>query len=145
MSDADRCDPFISVYAPPEPSRIGDLAAIRWTGFITSDFLKDILETILCVFCVSVGAHSTFTIRPNRSPNIPSPDFVSVTVHAVPTSPITYIPDDVSKAHPSLRAPRTEAEDTLSLVYMRGEGAAEEAGHSWIVAESIGRCDKRWG
>ncbi|KAI1791785.1 ribonuclease P 40kDa subunit-domain-containing protein [Ganoderma leucocontextum] len=123
LSAGDRCDPYISVYEPPEPSYVGDLSSIRWTGFITSTFLKNVVDTIL-------------------SPNVPSPSFVSVTVHAIPTSPITYLPDNTNAA-PSLRAPRPEAEDTISLVYVREEG--EQAGCWWLWAESVGRWDKRWG
>ncbi|TBU56596.1 hypothetical protein BD310DRAFT_950031 [Dichomitus squalens] len=72
--------------------------------------------------------------------------FVSVTVHAVPTSPVTHILDDLRvKGHPSLCAPRVDAEDTIPLVYMRGEDVAGQAVCSWLLAESIGRWDKRWG
>ncbi|EJF57206.1 hypothetical protein DICSQDRAFT_149928 [Dichomitus squalens LYAD-421 SS1] len=126
LSAGDRCDPYISVYAPPDPSQVGDLTVIGWTGLITSEFLSQVVETIL-------------------SPNVASPSFVSVTAHAVPTSPVTYIPDDPLKAHPSLRAPHVDAEDTISVVYMREEGAAGQAGCSWLLAESIGRWDKRRG
>ncbi|KAM5536652.1 hypothetical protein V8D89_009747 [Ganoderma adspersum] len=125
LSEGDRCDPYVSVYEPPELSHAGDLTTMRWTGFITSTALKKILEIIL-------------------SPNIPSPSFVSVIVHAIPTSPITYLPGSYNVAL-SLRAPRPEAEDTLSLVYVREERPTGETGCWWLLAESVGRWDKRWG
>ncbi|OJT11654.1 hypothetical protein TRAPUB_11827 [Trametes pubescens] len=90
VSANDRCDPYIAVYTPPEPSRLGDITAIRWNGFIPSSFVQKVLESI-------------------------------------------------SKA-PPLRAPRPEAEDTWSLLYVK-----EDAGSAWVLAESVGQWDKRWG
>ncbi|RPD59019.1 hypothetical protein L227DRAFT_504442 [Lentinus tigrinus ALCF2SS1-6] len=119
---SDRSDPYISVYEPPAPSHVGDLATMRWSGFLPSSFVQGILDTII-------------------SPNIPSPSFVSITASSVPTCPVTYIPKDLGKA-PPLRAPRSDSDDTWSLVYAR---EPEGSPSSWVLAESVGRWDQRWG
>ena len=49
LSEGDRCDPYVSVYEPPEPSYAGDLTTMRWTGFIASAALEKILETVMYV------------------------------------------------------------------------------------------------
>ncbi|EIW58568.1 uncharacterized protein TRAVEDRAFT_168163 [Trametes versicolor FP-101664 SS1] len=120
ISANDRCDPYIAVYAPPEPSRVGDVTVIRWNGFIPSSFIQQVLENI-------------------SSPNLPPPNFVAVTGQCIGTSPVSYLPSEPSKA-PPLRAPRPDAEDTWSLLYVK-----EDAGSAWVLAESVGQWDKRWG
>ncbi|KAI0738501.1 ribonuclease P 40kDa subunit-domain-containing protein [Daedaleopsis nitida] len=125
LSGADRCDPYISVYTPPEPSSVGELTVMRWRGLIPSSFVQDLMDTIL-------------------SPNMPYPGFVSVTAHSVPTSPVTYIPVEGVKA-PPLRASRLESEDTWTLVYSREGVADSPQGGCWVLGESVGRWDRRWG
>ncbi|KAI0738494.1 hypothetical protein C8Q80DRAFT_1205713 [Daedaleopsis nitida] len=110
---ADRCDPYISVYTPPEPSSVGELTVMCWRGIPSS-------------------------------PNMPCPSFVSVTAHSVPTSPVTYIPAEGVKA-PPLRASRLESEDTWTLVYSREGVADSPQGGCWVLGESVGRWDRRWG
>lgn len=46
ISANDRCDPYIAVYASPEPSRIGVITAICWNGLIPSSFVQKILESV---------------------------------------------------------------------------------------------------
>ncbi|KAI0738497.1 ribonuclease P 40kDa subunit-domain-containing protein [Daedaleopsis nitida] len=125
LSGADRCDPYISVYTPPEPSSVGELTVMCWRGLIPSSFVQDLMDTIL-------------------SPNMPCPSFVSVTAHSVPTSPVTYIPAEGVKA-PPLRASRLESEDTWTLVYSREGVADSPQGGCWVLGESVGRWDRRWG
>ena len=77
------------------------------------------------------------------SPNIPAPSFVSVTANSIPTSPVTFLPAEALKVAP-LRAPRPDSEDVWSLIY------GTEAGDTqrdvwWVLAESVGRWDRRWG
>ncbi|KAI0372624.1 hypothetical protein BV20DRAFT_963655 [Pilatotrama ljubarskyi] len=120
LSANDRCDPYVAVYTPPELSRVGNISTIRWSGFIPSAFTRMVLDSI-------------------SSPNLPSPSFVAVTGQSVGTSPVTYLPGEPSKP-PPLRAPRADAEDTWSLVYARDTGEAW-----WVLAESVGQWDKRWG
>ncbi|KAI0349558.1 hypothetical protein OH77DRAFT_1490615 [Trametes cingulata] len=120
VSANDRCDPYIAVYTPPEPSRVGDITTIRWCGLIPSNFIRTILDSI-------------------SSPNLPSPSFVAVTGQSIGTSPVTYLSGDSNKP-PPLRAPRADAEDTWSLVY-----AKEDSDAWWVLAESIGQWDKRRG
>ncbi|KAI0730763.1 ribonuclease P 40kDa subunit-domain-containing protein [Earliella scabrosa] len=130
LSAADRCDPYIAVYTPPEPSRVGELTTMRWRGLIPPSFVQALLDVVL-------------------SPNLPlpAPAFVSVTAQSVPTSPVTYVP--TSRPAP-LRAPRADAEDTWSFVYVRADedAAIPEGGGGgrwWVLAESVGKWDRRWG
>ncbi|KAI0629344.1 ribonuclease P 40kDa subunit-domain-containing protein, partial [Trametes polyzona] len=120
LSVNDQCDPYIAVYHPPEPSRVGDLISIRYTGFVPSIFVEQIFETL-------------------SSPNVVCPSFVALTGQCILSSPVTYLPTDPTKA-PPLRAPRADSEDTWSLVYSQ-----DDAGSRWIMAESTGQWDKRWG
>lgn len=139
VSANDRCDPYIAVYTPPEPSRLGDITAIRWNGFIPSSFVQKVLESISYVSWTMLSSDSQVAHTICRSPNLPSPSFVAVTAQCIGTSPVSYLPADPSKA-PPLRAPRPEAEDTWSLLYVK-----EDAGSAWVLAESVGQWDKRWG
>lgn len=75
--------------------------------------------------------------------------FVSVTCHAVPTSPVSYIPYTIAEngslrhsgAVPA-RFPRADSEDTWSLIL---ENGSEEEGIQWVMVESLGQWDARWG
>jgi ribonuclease P/MRP protein subunit RPP40 len=74
--------------------------------------------------------------------------FVSVTCHALPTSPVSYIPYTMTE-HGSLsvsgdvpaRFPRADSEDTWSLIL---ENGAREEGIQWVIVESLGQWDARW-
>ncbi|CAG8444001.1 8637_t:CDS:10 [Diversispora eburnea] len=43
----DRIDPYISVYSPPEPYKMGDGTLLRWTGFIPSAIILSIFKSVL--------------------------------------------------------------------------------------------------
>lgn len=139
ISANDRCDPYIAVYASPEPSHLSAITAIRWNGFIPSNFVQKILESISYVPRTAFSPTSRVAYASCRSPNLPPPSFVAVTAQCIGTSPVSYLPADPNKA-PPLRAPRPEAEDTWSLLYVK-----EDAGSAWVLAESVGQWDKRWG
>ncbi|KAI0333837.1 hypothetical protein GY45DRAFT_1271033 [Cubamyces sp. BRFM 1775] len=115
----DRCDPYIAVYAPPEPHRVGDVTAIRWRGIVPSEMVQRILSTI-------------------RSSRLPLPNFVAVAGHSIGNAPAAYFPENKTVA--SLRAPRDDAEDTWSLLHVNEPDKAW-----WVLAESVGQWDKRWG
>ncbi|KAI0642231.1 ribonuclease P 40kDa subunit-domain-containing protein [Trametes meyenii] len=121
ISVNDRCDPYIAVYTPPEPSSIGSLTCMRWSGLIPPSFVRDIMDQISSINLAS------------------PPPFIAVTAQCIGTSPVSYLPPDTSKA-PPLRLPREDAEDTWSLVYARDDGE-----RWWVLAESVGQYDKRWG
>ena len=61
--------------------------------------------------------------------------FISITSTAIPTSPVTYIPQDPAK-HAPLRVAQEEAEDAWSLILTNS---------NWILAESVGGQNARWG
>jgi len=74
--------------------------------------------------------------------------FVGVTCHALPTSPVSYIPYTMSENGSLLvsgdvpaRFPRGDSEDTWSLIL---ESGAEDD-IQWIMVESLGQWDARWG
>ncbi|KAI0675796.1 ribonuclease P 40kDa subunit-domain-containing protein [Trametes maxima] len=121
ISANDRCDPYIAVYAPPEPSYIGNLTCMRWSGLIPSAFVQEIIDQIL-------------------SPNLASQGpFIAATAQCIGTSPVSYLLPDTSRT-PPLRLPREDAGDTWSFVYARKDGE-----RWWALAESVGKYDKRWG
>lgn len=61
--------------------------------------------------------------------------FISITSTAISTSPVTYIPQDPTK-HSPLRVAREDSEDTWSLFLTKA---------NWVLAESVGGHDARWG
>ncbi|KAJ3295480.1 hypothetical protein HK104_002619 [Borealophlyctis nickersoniae] len=46
ISAADRVDPFISVYAAPEPSEAGDIFSAEWKGFISSKHVVSLVQGV---------------------------------------------------------------------------------------------------
>jgi ribonucleases P/MRP protein subunit RPP40 len=83
------------------------------------------------------------------------PSFVSIAAHAFPASPVSFIlpssfTDEAHMAQietPS-KVPRSDAEDTWSLVVVPrtlATGGTESYARMWMMAESIGQWDKRWG
>ena len=64
--------------------------------------------------------------------------FISVTMHSNPMAPISYIPPQCfteMKDTPP-RVPHPDAEDTICLVLTKD---------TWMLAQSIGKWDARWG
>ena len=140
----DRCDAYVAVYSSPEPSHTGELTTMRWSGFICAELVQSLFQTILYAFKVMLIVELSLTSF-SRSPNIPRPGFVAVTAHCIPTSPSTYIPESNHQL-PPLRTPRQESQHTWSLVYSRQNSGADSSSQvSWVLAESVGRWDKRWG
>lgn len=42
----DKPDPYIAVYAPPQPYRVGSLVHLRWFGLLSPTFVNQILGII---------------------------------------------------------------------------------------------------
>ncbi|KAJ7759178.1 ribonuclease P 40kDa subunit-domain-containing protein [Mycena metata] len=123
----DRPNAHVAVYTPPSPSTavVGDVVHLRWRGFLGPAFVQSVVDTVL----------STAT----------PPPFVALTAHALPASPVSYIPLDRSGApHADLktpaRMPRGDGDDTWCLIVA---GNNEEK--RWCLAESVGGLDARWG
>jgi len=84
----------------------------------------------------------------NAHPSHPG-SFVGITCHALPTSPVSYIPYTMTE-NGSLRLsgdvparfPRADGEDTWSLIL---ENDTREEGIRWVMVESLGQWDARWG
>lgn len=77
------------------------------------------------------------------------PFFASVTCHALPTSPVSYIPYKMTESGTlrlsgdvPARFPRADGDDTWSLILESGAG---DEGVQWIMVESLGQWDTRWG
>ena len=47
LSATDRCDPYVAVYTPPEPSRVAELTTMRWRGLIPPSFVQALLDAVL--------------------------------------------------------------------------------------------------
>jgi len=127
----DRVDPYVCVYEPPTPSRIQNVTHLRWRGLLCPNFVQEVLDTI-----ISSMKHTHLS-------------FVGVTCNALPTSPVSYIPYTMSEngslrlsGDLPLRFPRGDSEDTWSLILESGAG---EECIQWIMVESLGQWDARWG
>ncbi|KAJ7696535.1 ribonuclease P 40kDa subunit-domain-containing protein [Mycena rosella] len=118
----DRVDAYVAVYDAPEPSVVGDITHLRWRGFLGPAFVQSVIDAV-----VSAGA----------------PQFVSITAHAFPESPVSYIPqgkDGAASLKSPARVPRADGEDVWCMVVSRDGDTAR-----WCMAESIGPLDARWG
>jgi len=131
----DRVDPYVCVYEPPTPSRIQNVTHLRWRGLLCPNFVQEVLDTIIS--SMKSGAHTSY------------PSFVSVTCHAFPTSPVSYIPYTMGEngtlrlsGDVPARFPREDSEDTWSLILESGSG---EEGIQCVMVESLGQWDARWG
>ena len=47
LSANDRVDPFVALYDPPSPSRIGNVTHLRWRGLLSPSFVQRVLEAAL--------------------------------------------------------------------------------------------------
>jgi hypothetical protein len=96
----------------------------------------------------------------------PPPSFISITAHAFPASPVTFIPPGAEAGgtgkEAPLRVPRSDAEHCWSLILVPGSSIGRHAGEvqmqedggektegegegGWVMAESIRKWDMRWG
>ncbi|KAF7356472.1 Ribonuclease P protein subunit p40 [Mycena venus] len=122
----DRADAYVAVYEPPQSSTatVGDVTRLQWRGFLSPDFVQSVMDVVLSV-------------------ESPHPQFVSITSHAFPAAPVSYIPPGKDKdrnLRTPARVPSEDGEDTWSLLVAR-EGDTKR----WCLAESIGPLDTRWG
>ncbi|EGN96866.1 hypothetical protein SERLA73DRAFT_57918 [Serpula lacrymans var. lacrymans S7.3] len=144
----DRVDPYVAVYEPPAPSRIGSATHMSWTGLLHPVFVQTVA-----------------TINASSSPNAAQDSteqqmFVSVMSHAYPWSPVSYIAPSALEAgakssvsgEAPLRACRIDAEDTTCLLFippvhdgMTTDEDSSESECCWMKVESVGQWDTRWG
>lgn len=126
----DRVNPYVAVYEVPAPSYIGDVTQITWAAFLHQSFIKDALDTVMSHLASVADNHA----------------FVAVTRHGCWTSPVGAIPLSLAPdasfdaaRDPPLRAPEINAEDTGSFILGPGQNG------NFVLAESIGQWDARWG
>lgn len=124
LSVNDRCDPYIALYTPPSPSRLHHVTHISWRGLLSSQSTQAIVDQVL-----------NFSLS--------QPAFAAVTIHGVTTAPVTYISPS-SPLQTPIRLPRPESEDTWSLL-VSSHDARKRNTCNWVLAESIGKWDSRWG
>ncbi|KAF9266987.1 hypothetical protein L218DRAFT_921838 [Marasmius fiardii PR-910] len=131
----DRVDPFIAVYEPPSRSRIGSLTHVKWTGLLSPSFVQSVIDFVM------THIHSPSTSSPD-------PHWLSVVGHACTWSPICYIPPSLldSPGGAPIRDPSRGEEDTWCLVVtLDPTSTSEEGKERWLLAESVGKHDQRWG
>ncbi|KAI0053861.1 hypothetical protein FA95DRAFT_7160 [Auriscalpium vulgare] len=115
----DRVDPYVAVYANPEPSFIGELTRIRWTGLLSPAFVRAVAT------CAS-------TFQPTPSSNT----FVGLTLHGTPHTPLLN----------PVRVPRPDGEDSVSLLLSPAVPPAKgKAAGRWAAVEAVGKWDSRFG
>ncbi|KAK7677581.1 hypothetical protein QCA50_019392 [Cerrena zonata] len=120
LQNEDDVDPYLAVYDPPLSFRVGDLLHVRWTGLLHPTFINRALDLSL------------------ESP------YAALVGQSVATSPVTYIsPPPLSQSQP--RAPREDSEDTWALLFSHTNNSNNSSDVRWVLAESIGQWDARWG
>ncbi|KAJ4475003.1 ribonuclease P 40kDa subunit-domain-containing protein [Lentinula aciculospora] len=133
----DRVDPFVAVYEPPVPARVGNVTHLKWTGFIGPSFVQSLIEFI--------SHHLAQSLPANR------PEFLSISSHACTWAPVSYISTkaqaQATDVTPPLRDPTREVEDSWCLVVTvrQGESTDGQEKCAWVLAESVGKHDSRLG
>uniref|UniRef100_A0A0W0FZQ8 Hydroxymethylglutaryl-CoA synthase n=1 Tax=Moniliophthora roreri TaxID=221103 RepID=A0A0W0FZQ8_MONRR len=132
----DRVDPFVAVYDAPTPNVVGTVTHLRWSGFLPPSFVQAVID------CVTKHFQSSS-----------QPQFVSITAHSCTWSPVCYIPHSLSSTAEAtpIRDPTRNSEDTWCLIITEKDVGSTSTvqgatrGCSWMLAESIGKHDARWG
>ncbi|KAL5531245.1 hypothetical protein ACEPAG_4122 [Sanghuangporus baumii] len=78
----DRPNLFVAQYEAPEPSRIGSVTHVQWSGFLPPSFVRQVLDT-------AIGS-----IKPgsgNLEAASTSPSFISITANLHRNMPISYV------------------------------------------------------
>ncbi|KAH6915830.1 ribonuclease P 40kDa subunit-domain-containing protein [Coprinopsis sp. MPI-PUGE-AT-0042] len=129
ISANDRTDAYVAVYEPPRPSAIAGITHLRWRGLLSPAFVQSIVQQ------VSSWLEASMEVDGQDH----HPKFAFITVHSVPTSPVTYVSSGTREA--SKRLPRDDNEDTMCLLL----GKAPSGKVSWTTVECLGPWDTRWG
>ncbi|KAJ3481685.1 hypothetical protein NLI96_g7492 [Meripilus lineatus] len=118
---SDRVDSYVSLYEPPCTSQVGNLTHIKWSGLLAAEFIQRVLEVV---------SNSRFAM---------------VIGHGTPNSPVSFLPTSSPAAPGYHRAPRPESEDTMVVIINSSTTDTNERGGRWLLAETIGEWDARWG
>lgn len=148
----DRIDPYVAVYTCPEPNEVGDVTHFRWSGFLSPDFVQDVINAALYdlsylfpAMAVDCPTRNLMRDSSKSGPDHVSNSFIVVTVQGIPSSPVSYLPPNDSngaKRAPPPKLRQIDGEDTYSLLLTPG---IEPGTINWALAESIGHYDARWG
>ncbi|KAH8833045.1 ribonuclease P 40kDa subunit-domain-containing protein [Flagelloscypha sp. PMI_526] len=124
LSTFDKPDPYVSMYDPPEHSQPGEIVVISWKGFMSPNVIRLILEPILALVEVPL---------------------LAMTGHSYLYSPVTYISMSKQAGNSIDATPRdtTEphSEDTWTLLFTKADGGER----IWLLADTIGSSDARFG
>ncbi|KAK0501522.1 ribonuclease P 40kDa subunit-domain-containing protein [Armillaria luteobubalina] len=131
----DRVDPHVSLYESPSPSNIGNITHLRWRGLLGPDFVQSIIDIITFVRSQLMDNKLT---PPGRK--ISSPQFISLTSHNFPYTPVPYLPRSAFTPSDSETGfitpvvdPTKRSGDTWSMIFVPG-GKAESL--TWVIAET---------
>ncbi|KAL1658708.1 ribonuclease P 40kDa subunit-domain-containing protein [Schizophyllum commune] len=130
LSIHDRPDPYIAIYEPPEASLVGNATHLRWRGLLSPSFLKSILDVVLGTW-----------LRSDDPAN-----FIAITVQPSLQAPVGRLakqPNSIPSN--ALRVPRSDGEDTWSLILSRSGEGLKEPECEWVLVECLGQGDARWG
>ncbi|KAJ3848625.1 ribonuclease P 40kDa subunit-domain-containing protein, partial [Lentinula lateritia] len=139
----DRVDPFVAVYRPPSPTRVGSVTHLQWSGFIGPSFVQSLVEFISYVL-----HHLVQSLQTDR------PDFLSISSHACTWAPVSYVSLKAQtrgmEVRPPLRDPTRDVEDSWCLIATASQqGASLDVDNAekcaWVLAESVGKHDSRLG
>ncbi|KAH7921230.1 hypothetical protein BV22DRAFT_1107313 [Leucogyrophana mollusca] len=139
----DRVDPYVGVYDAPSPSCIGSITHLCWKGLLDPVFTQSVIDTSIALLTNASAQNDTQT-------------FIAITRHAYPQSPVSFIPPSGTTAEPGisievqkevpLRVPRADSEDTSCLILTPfSDGELSKDDGIWVMAESVGQWDARWG
>ena len=148
----DRVDPYVSVYEGPEPSYVGDVMHLRWTGFLGPAFIRSVIIATVYDPVLTWLTMASLTIRVSTSINSLSTatgnePFIAIAAHAISASPVSYIPSTTQSASwmdGPMRLPRRDGEDTW-CVLVTHKGVDSQPLVNWSLVESLGQYDARWG
>ncbi|KAH7915262.1 ribonuclease P 40kDa subunit-domain-containing protein [Hygrophoropsis aurantiaca] len=102
----DRVDPYVSVYDPPSPSRIGNTTQLCWKGLLHPTFIQSLDMTSQSISSLLSRSESN------------DQRFIALSRHGYPRSPVASISTKANHGakKASFRHPQLDSEDTSCLI-----------------------------
>ncbi|EIW79434.1 hypothetical protein CONPUDRAFT_167180 [Coniophora puteana RWD-64-598 SS2] len=139
----DRVDPYVAVYSPPPSSHTGSYHHLSWTGLLSAAFVQTVIDAVTTHAASHRAIAGIITHGYTQSPiGHLSPSSV--------TGVIASPEKSINNNNASLRVPRSAGEDTSCLLLVpaqqiQNEGMDDNSAGTWVLTESVGQWDKRWG
>lgn len=121
------------------------MTRVCWRGLLSSELTQGIVDALMYATPYRPWCEADSEMYSCRKKLVGRAAFAAVTIHGVPTVAVPYIPPSSPLSTP-MRLPRPDSEDTWTLLASsHGVASGSESMCRWVLAESIGKWDSRWG